>query len=242
MKQLVISASQTILFGLLSAIGWAFVLFYQMPYWGEYRFYCFTHPRLIEFKTTRTNSCSNLINLPCSLQMYIDIYFFWSKFLLLYFLSIFIGTIYTWHRTVHFSHCVITLSVLADIIFRTDLVLYYDWIVAITPAFCLVFVGVFSVLEAFMPHISHDQLYTLCERLARPHTFDECLFDGHSKLARFYRWAMKMKRQWNIKEEKLIITSIVGMIASIILVTTWIFFIHFNSSKKDHICDMSKLI
>jgi hypothetical protein len=218
-----------IFFCLLSTIGLAFVFIYHLHYWGEYRAYCFTHSRLIAFKTSLANGCSNLTNLPCSLQMYIDVYFFWSKFLLLYVLSTVIAMIYTWHRTVRFSHCVFTFSVLVDILFCTDLVLYYDWIVVLTAILCMELVAVFSALESLMPHVAHDQLRTLCERLVFPSTFDE---RSHSKLARFYRWATKMKKEWNIKEEKLIITLIVGIIASIIMVITWIFIKSSNSLEK----------
>ncbi|CAF1368621.1 unnamed protein product [Rotaria sordida] len=46
--------------------------------------------------------------------------------------------------------------------------------------------------------------------MALPNVLNESLVDGHSKRARFYRWAKKIKKQWNIKEEKLIITLILG--------------------------------
>ncbi len=82
-----------------------------------YAYYSFTHASLAELKTTLANGCSNLIDLPCSLQMNIAVYFFWSKFVILYYLSIIIMMTYTWHRTVHFSYCVIPFFVLADIIF-----------------------------------------------------------------------------------------------------------------------------
>jgi hypothetical protein len=106
-------------FLLFSIHNWFYLWFKYCVYYDNamYAYYSFTHASLAELKTTLANGCSNLIDLPCSLQMNINVYFFWSKFVILYYLSIIIMMTYIWHRTVHFSHCVITFFVLADIIF-----------------------------------------------------------------------------------------------------------------------------
>ena len=73
-----------------------------------------------------------------------------------------------------------------------------------------------------MPHNYHDPWRRFCERIVSVCEYDKCLLYGHSKCARFYQWTMRMKKQWNIKEEKLTITFIVEIITSISL-TTFLF-------------------
>ena len=70
----------------------------------------------------------------------------------------------------------------------------------------------FVLLEAFMPHHAYNTLRVLCERIVSLNRLDDCFPYGHSKYARFYRWATKMKAKWNIEEEKLIITFIIEII------------------------------
>ena len=199
---------------------------------AKYRRYSFTHARLAELKTTLVNGCSNLTNLPCSLQMNINSYFFWSKFLIIYYLSIIIAMTYTWHRTVRFSHCVITFFLLLYIIFRTDLILHFDGIVYVTFVMCFKSFCTFSFLEGLMPHNIRDPWRAFCETIASACGHDTCLLYGHSKCARFYQWTMRMKKQWNIKEEKLIITFIVEIITSISF-ATYLFGPKTYSSWKD---------
>jgi len=67
-----------------------------------------------------------------------------------------------------------------------------------------------------MPHNVDDPLCALCERIALPYILNESLLTGHSKRARFYRWAKKMKKEWNIKEEKLVMTAITTPIVIIL--------------------------
>jgi hypothetical protein len=73
-------------------------LFFHYP--AEYASYSFINARFVDLKIILINNFSNFTNLPCSLQMQADVYFYWYKLLLLYHLSIVIGMIYTWHRTV----------------------------------------------------------------------------------------------------------------------------------------------
>jgi len=240
-KEFIIAAFQCGLLCLLFISGTIFEFLYLTAYRGKYMSYCFTHARLIELKTTLTNGCSDLTHLPCSLQMHIGVYFFWSKLLTLYWLTIAIGIIYKWHRTVHFSHCFFTFCVLADIIFRTDLVLYLDSISVSIAQSCFMFFAMSAWLECFMPHDSNDQLRTLCERFAHPDNLNECFPFDDSKYARFYRWAMDMKKQWNIEEEKLIGTLIVAIFA-VIVMTTILTYIENSSSLENDVCNVSKLI
>jgi hypothetical protein len=133
-------------------------------------------------------------------------------------MSIIIVITYTWHRTVR-SHCVFTFSILTDVIFRTELVFYFDWIVGVTCLVCFQSLLTFTALEDLMPHNFHDRLRTLCERIALLSEPGECLLNGHSKCARFYRWATNMKKEWSIEQEKLIITFIVEIVTSVFLIT-----------------------
>ena len=208
---------QWLLFWCFYAIGFVCYLnCYYFRYRFEYARYSFTHASLAELQTTLIDGCSNLTNLPCSLQMTIDVYFLWSKFLILYYLSIIIGMIYTWHRSVCFSHCVITFFIVSDILFHTHLFLYFDQIVLFTWFVCSLSLFMLFAMEHFMPHDSDDQLRTFCKRIVLPDVLDENFFESSSKLARFYRWATKMKSQWNIQEEKLVFTFIHQLIVCII--------------------------
>lgn len=76
----------------------------------------------------------------------------------------------------------------------------------------------FLWLEVHLPHDHSDPLSLLCETIAPP-TRDlyEYLLNDHSKHARFYRWVKKMKKQWNIEEEKLVITVIAGAIVCLFI-------------------------
>lgn len=194
--------------------------------------------RLFDIKTIPAAICSNLSDMPCSLQLNINISLLKIKFLLLYYLLIIIAMIYIWHRTVRFSYCVITFSIIADIIFRTDLVLYFDQINYITFKICIGLVMVFASLESFMPHNNPDPLLTFCEQITSPNYPHEFLLDGHSKRARFYRWVKKIKKKWNVKEEKLIITAIAGVTASIFVIflncCIFPYFLTYTSLIKTH--------
>ncbi len=96
---------QFTLFFLLSIIGLFCEVLYVEIDRIQYASYSSTYFRLAELKTTITDSCSNLTNLPCSLQMHINIYFFWTKFILVYHSLIIIAMIYTWHLPVFCFIC-----------------------------------------------------------------------------------------------------------------------------------------
>jgi hypothetical protein len=61
--------------------------------------------------------------------------------------------------------------------------------------------------------------------------FYEFLLNDTSKRARFYRWAKKMKKKWNIQEEKLIISIITIVTVSIISAIVPIYILPFYSTK-----------
>lgn len=201
--------------------------YYYFPYRFEYAHYSFTHARLAELQTTLADGCSNLTDLPCSLQMSIDVYFLWSKFLILYYMSIIIGMIYTWHHSVCISHCVITLLIVSDILFHTNLFLYFDQVVLFSAFVCVQSIFLLLSTEGLMPHDSDDPLRTFCKKIVLPKVLGENFFESHSKLARFYRWAMKMKSHWNIQDEKLVFTLITEIILCIIIRIVIFFFLDF---------------
>lgn len=180
---------------------------------AKYACYLFPNRRLTALRPASGNRCSDLTNLPCSLQMQIDIYFFWSKCLFLYFMSIIICMIYAWHRTVRCSHCIVTISILGDIIFHIDLVVYFDRIAVVAPFVCLISLLTFSILDDLMPNESPDPLLSFCKQIASPVESDEIL-NGRSKCAQFYQWTKKMKQKWGIQEEKLIFTLISAIVTN----------------------------
>jgi hypothetical protein len=84
-------------------------LLYTVGYHVKYESYFFTHDRLIELQLLLTNGCYTFTDLPCSLQMKINVYFLRIKFLLVYYSLIVISMIYTWHRTVSLLYCAIAM-------------------------------------------------------------------------------------------------------------------------------------
>ena len=90
--------------------------------------------------------------------MNINDYFFWSKIILVYYSWIIIHMVYTWHRTVRLSSCYFALFVITISIFGTDLSLYFDRIVVISPYACCTHIVLGASLEALIPHNADDQL------------------------------------------------------------------------------------
>lgn len=215
---------QYCLFIFLLAIGIITEAIWIFHYRLKYKYYSFTNLRLAALRSTSGNRCSELTNLPCSLQMQIDIYFFWSKCLLLYFMSIIICMIYTWHRTVRGSHCIGAISILGDITFHTDLVVYFDGIVVVAPLVYFISFLTFTLVHTLMPNESPDPLLSFCKQIASSVDSNEILH-GRSQCARFYRWAKKMKQKWNIKQEKLVITLISGIVTNVLMIC-WLFVLY----------------
>jgi len=126
--------------------------------------------------------------------------------------------IYTWHRTVRLFSCCFALLFITVVIYGTDLILYNGHIVYVSPLLCGTLIPVFTILAAFMPHNNPDPLSILCGLDVPLKSRYEFLQNGNSKCASFYRWVKKIKIQWNIEEEKLIITTIFGLITSIFVI------------------------
>ncbi|CAF5074363.1 unnamed protein product [Rotaria sp. Silwood1] len=163
---------QFILFFLLLMMGFFFGAFYVHYYLLKYKSYSFTNARLVAFETTLVNGCSNITDLPCSLQMYINVYFFRTKFALVYLYSIVIIMIYTWHQTIRLLSCIFALLVIIVIVFGTDLVLYFD--------------EIFNASS--MPYYIEDPLGLLCTSHVSSSDRYEFLQNDISISTRFYRW------------------------------------------------------
>jgi hypothetical protein len=186
-------------------------------YLAKYLSYHVTHARLAKLQIFPGDNCSKLTDVACALQTsYVNVYFFLVKCLLVYYLSIVIMMIYVWHRTVRSSFCLSSIYIIILIIFSSDLILY-DHICLLGLLVCFSLFVMFVLLEALMPHYVDDPLSLLCGYNVSSDDLYEFLENDTSKRARFYRWTNKIKQQWNIKEEKLIITAIVGGITSIVV-------------------------
>ena len=76
----------------------------------------------------------------------------------------------------------------------------------------------FATLSVFIPHNLEDPLSVLCGYHVPMDYRYAFLQNDTSLCARFYRSAKKMKKQWNIEEEKLYVTTVVGIITSVIII------------------------
>lgn len=79
-KPFTIFTFQYYFFFLLIMIDIISYLIWFFHYHVEYLCYSFTYVRLAKLKATLGNGCSKLIDLLCSLQVQIDVYFFIWKF------------------------------------------------------------------------------------------------------------------------------------------------------------------
>jgi len=214
-KQAVIFILQFILFLFLYIVGFVCGLIYMVDDCVPNACYFSTYARLAKLETTSAVDCSNLTDPLCSRQMRIYVYFFKVKMLIIYYSSIIISMVYTWHRTVRLLSCFFVLFVITVIVFGTDLILYFDNAVYVSSIVCFSLVTSFSSLMAHLSQNVEDPLSVLCGYNILSNDLYEFLLNDTSKRARFYRWAKKMKKQWNIKEEKLIISIIAIIIISI---------------------------
>ncbi len=193
---------------------------YTVGYHVKYESYFFTHDRLIELQLLLTNGCYTFTDLPCSLQMKRNVYFLRIKFLLVYYSLIVISMIYTWHRTVSLLYCAIAMFIIIVISFGTNLILYSDNIVRISSLTCSGLVTLFVSLEGLMPYGVDDPLHVFRQRITYRNNRNNFSLDGQSRCTRFYHWVKAMKKQWNVKEDKLIITfiaSVIGIVLGIIV-------------------------
>lgn len=173
---------------------------------------------LFKFHISSFDDCVDLPDFPCSFRKNVNAYVFWTKFLVIYYSSIIIGTIYAWHRTVRLISCLLVLFIIAFVVIGTDLVLYCHRIVPTCYIVCGTLVFGFSGLAALMPHILQDPLSILCGHHIPLDRRCEYLQSGTSLNARFYRWMKRIKKQWNIQEEKLIISTAFGIITTMVCI------------------------
>ena len=74
-----------------------------------------------------------------------------------------------------------------------------------------------DLLEAAMLHNDFDPVCTFCWRMISPHN-SGFLLNDHSKSARFCRWVKRIKKEWNIQEQKLIVIAISRVTITIIII------------------------
>ena len=204
------------LFLVLCLCGTMCGMFYIIHYRILYQPYSSTYPRIAEFQTILVNNCLDFTDLPCSLLTDINAFFFWTKLLLIYYSFLIIAMIYTNYRTVRLLSCIFTLLVITGIIHGTDLVLYVDHIDHVSCILCGHLIMVIGLLSGyFQKHTAEDLLIQFCAYNVSSDDRYQFLENSISKRARFYRRVNKMKKQWNIKQDKLIITVIIGTITSI---------------------------
>ncbi len=71
-----------------------------------------------------------------------------------------------------------------------------------------------------MPYGVDDPLHVFRQRITYRNNRNNFSLDGQSRCTRFYHWVKAMKKQWNVKEDKLIITfiaSVIGIVLGIIV-------------------------
>jgi hypothetical protein len=209
-KFLIIYGFQLALFICLCNIGIFRSLFHVRVDRFEHKLYSFANALLIAFQTTFSNICS--------IQMNINPYFFSTKLALIYYSLVVIAMIYTWHQTVRLSSCFFALLVITIIIFGTDLVLISDIILFYSYMMCSLLFFSFAALKAiYIPENIEITLYTLYEPNMSLTDWYKFLQNDTSICAYFCRWVKRTKKKWNI-EEKLIISTIVGLITCIITI------------------------
>ena len=218
LKYILTTGCQFILFMFLWGISFVGAMFYSRHARAQYPYYPSKFDRLINFQLSSLDNCTDLPDFSCSIRMDMCVYVFWTKFFVLYYWSIIIAMVYTWHRTIRFFSCFLVFFVLIVLIVGTDLILYFHRIVPIGNCVCLMLLMTFSSLEILMPHILEDPLSVLCGHHKPLDDRYEYLQNDTSRPARFYRWAKEMKKRWNIEEEKLIITTVVGIIMSVLCI------------------------
>ncbi|CAF3393953.1 unnamed protein product [Rotaria sp. Silwood2] len=218
-KLLCIMAFQFLVYHLLLTLSDIYVVYFIERNRDTYKFYCLTNARLITFKAISPEGCSNRTDLSCSLQMCINVHSFSIKLVEVYLSSILIAMIYTYHQTVRLWSCCFALFVIIITSFGTDFVLLSDKILSISFTLCIALNIILMFATACMPSIIQDPLSFLCGPDDLSIDRYEFLQHDTSIQVRFYRWIQKMKKQWNIEEEKLIVTTIVGIVTSSIWIT-----------------------
>jgi hypothetical protein len=220
----------TFLFMCLCHIVLFYCLFHTHMDLFDHALYSFVNAMFIKFQTTFGNVCSNLTDQSCSIPMNINPYFFPTKLALIYFSLVDIAMIYTWHQAVRLSHCIFTLIVIIIIIFGTDLVLISNIIMFHGYSLCCTLILSFTVLNGiYVPGNIEATLYILYQPDMSLNDWYTRLQNETSMCARFCRWIKRTQKRWNM-EEKLILTTIVGLttcISTIILMFIFDLLDHF---------------
>ena len=214
-KRMIIFIFQYLLFCFLFTVGFIYGSLYTTDNCVLDQCYFSTYARLAKLQATSTNSCSDFTDPVCFLQRSTYDFFFRVRLLIIYYLWMIIAMVYIWHRTVRLSYCFFVLLVVTMIVFCTDLILYCDQIAYISSSVCLLLLMHYPLLMAYLSQNVDDPLSLLCGHNISSNDLHEYLLNGNSKRARFYRWAKTIENQWNIKEEKLIISIIFIVMMSI---------------------------
>ena len=130
-------------------------------YRNQYRSYSLSNHHLIDLQASLIEEdCNTSIDLPCSLQMTIDIYFNQIQYLFVYYSFILLSMICISHRTVSFMRCTCALLIIIVIFFGTNLILYFDNTVYNGTIIFGISTYINSFLEFFMPY-SFDDLHSV---------------------------------------------------------------------------------
>ncbi len=109
------------------------------------------------------------------------------------------------------------------VIFGTDFILYYEHIIDVSSMVCGIQIKVFALVAARTFRNTTDPLSALCVYHVPLVDRYKFLQNDTSKHARFYRWAKKMKKQWNIQQKTLIISTVASVSASIIVIILFVY-------------------
>ncbi len=217
-KFIITYALQSVIFILLcnmGLLGWTIHAKLE-PF--EQKLYSFANDLLISFQITFGNICSDLTDQSCSLPMNINPYFFSTKLALIYYALLIIVIIYTWHETVRLSSCFFALLIITIIIFGTDLALISDKILLYAYTMCTSFFISSAALRAgYIPENIDISLHVLYEPNMSIKDWCKFLQNDTSISAYFCRWVKRTKKKLNI-EEKLILSTIIGLIIFIITI------------------------
>lgn len=183
-------------------------------YYCEYRKYCATTMSLVKVQASLINGCSNFTNLPCSLQMQIDVFFCKQIFDTLLSVDSYCcnlrmashsSLLALCHCLLYSSRCYLSYS--SGTLFSKPYFSHYLYIHG--TSFRIRSHTEYVICEDF-----DDLWYTLCENAVHPLMLDECFPDGNSRPARFYRLMKKIKQHTGIEEDKLLVTVVFGIVVN----------------------------
>lgn len=124
--------------------------------------------------------------------------------------------IYLWHQFIRLLSCIYAVLIIAIIVYGTDIILYFDQTFHISLMICVTFLVSSYFLAAALPPYINDPLSILCTLHVSSSDRSKFLQNDISISSRLYRLVHKIKKQWNIEEEKFIITAAILIILMII--------------------------